>query len=166
MKPALLMIRTMAIITGVMCAAGCCVVPWPHDTQHSSRFTGTVVAGDSHAPLAGATVLVVSFPRARTQTAAGGQFVVGPARQWRWGYLWTPPLTYDLPTRGRFTRSYAIEVSHPQYLSMTLSSEIQQRASGRTFPDIDFGQIVLQPKKESNNSWELTGRSARPVAPL
>ena len=84
----------------VACAAvtlSGCVVPIPHMRQVSPVFAGCFVDAQTGQSLEGIAVSVYGFPKTTRWSGTNGAFSVGPASKFKWGYLWTPALTHDLP---------------------------------------------------------------------
>lgn len=91
--------KLLLVLVAMLLASGC-IVPIPHSRRVSPVFTGRFVDMTSQQPLTGVRVCVYGHPKTMVMSNAAGDFRVGPASRFKWGYLWTPPLTYDLPGMG------------------------------------------------------------------
>lgn len=164
MNPIIYLCKRLATISILLNLAGCCaIVPWPHDSQHSPRFSGRVVAMNTQAPIVDARIAVDGFPKTTVITGSDGKFCVGPGLRWRWGYLWTPELIHDLPLDGVHGWSYAVVVTHPKYEGYIYSAKEQVQGSRIKGSVVDVGVLKLKPREErrSRSTERSTARIIR-----
>jgi len=153
--------KRLAVIGILLNLAGCCaIVPWPHDSQHSPRFSGRIVSMITNAPIVDARIAVDGFPKTAVNTNSDGTFFVGPGLRWRWGYLWTPALIHDLPLDGIHDWSYAVVVSHPQYEGYIYSAEEQVQGNRIKGSVVDIGVLKLKPKVKKLNKTRFSTTEA------
>lgn len=89
--------KRIACLLVVAISASGCIAPIPHSRRVSPVFTGRFVHGNTQRPLADIPVSVHGHPKTTVRSDANGDFKVGPASRFKWGYLWTPALVHDLP---------------------------------------------------------------------
>jgi hypothetical protein len=123
-----------------------CVLPAPHVRGVSPVLCGRLVDQANSQPLSGVSVCVFGFPKTASRSDSNGNFRVGPASRFKWGYLWTPALVHDFPAGECFEHELRIQIRDP--LFELVSSLGNTRSEHDSVPSgtVDLGTIALRSK--------------------
>lgn len=137
--------RITVMVILAACASGC-IAPIPHTRRVSPVFTGQFVHAQTQHPLEAVAVSVYGHPKTTVASDASGHFRVGPASRFKWGYLWTPPLTYDLPGMG-VEFEHRIQIQDARYQLADTLPEFGPQFPSPTNGVVNLGILKLKEKE-------------------